>query len=55
MYVLIKLGGSMMDDVTPKYYKTKEAAQEDGKLWKESFSPNVRKYYNVRYRVKEVK
>ena len=55
MYMLIKLGGSMMDDVAPKYYKTKEAAQEDGKLWKESFSPNARKYYNVRYRVKEVK
>lgn len=55
MYMLIKLGGSMMDDVTPKYYKTKEAAQKDGKLWKESFSPNARKYYNVHYRVKEVK
>lgn len=55
MYMLIKLGGSMMDDVTPKYYKTKEEVQEAGKKWKNSFSPTERKYYHVHYQVKEVK
>lgn len=55
MYKLIKIGGSLGDNKEPKFFETKEEAQEAGKRWKKSFSANERKYYNIHYQIKEVK
>ena len=55
MFRVVKFGGSLGDVNHPRDFPTKLAAQEYAKAWKNSYSPAARKYYNVRYRIKEVK
>ena len=55
MFRVIKFGGSLGDINHPKDCETKEEAQAYAKAWKNSYSPAARKYYGVRYRIKEIK
>ena len=55
MFRVIKFGGSLGDVNHPKDCETKAEAQAYAKAWKNSYSPAARKYYGVRYRIKEIK
>ena len=55
-YQVIKRGGSIGECNGDRnyIYPTKEEAQAEGKRYKNSYSPNARKYYNVGYSVKVI-
>lgn len=56
MFRVIKIGGDLGDAMNrTKDFETKEEAQAWAKFWKGTYSPNARKYYGVRYQIKEVK
>lgn len=55
MFKVIRYGGSCGEANRPYICATKEIAQAKAKAWKNSYSPAARKYYNVRYRIVEVK
>lgn len=55
MFVVIKKGGSIGENKTPKAFPTREEAKVYAELWKKSYSPAARKYYNVHYTIKEIK
>lgn len=58
MYKLTRMGGSIGEANTysnGEFFETKEEAQKVAKRWKASYSAAARKYYGVRYSIKEVK
>ena len=54
-YQLIRRGGSRVErNGERNIYPTREEAQAEGKRYKASYGPNMRKYYGVGYSVKPV-